>query len=120
MAKIKTRISDNERKPQNEKSKICTRKLKEKRKNKTALYEEQKRKERERYKARKEANKIKSIEDLSEGEKRNIRRKWRERSKRCYHAKKQREIMDRRLGENTPPSTPVFDQPAIDHATEII
>lgn len=90
------------------------RKLREKVKNDPALYEEHKKKERERYKARKEAGKIKSIEDLSEREQRNVRKQWRERSKRSYHARKNSANMERTIQEYTPPSTPTPEEHLIE------
>lgn len=89
-------------------------KLRERIKNDPEMYEEYKKKERERYKARKEAGTIKSVQDLSERERRNIRKRWRQRSKRSYDAKKNqeknRENMEMRIREYTPPSTPFPDE----------
>lgn len=103
-----------EKKIRNERSKACMRNLRERIKNDPAMYEEYKKKERERYKARKEAGKIKSVQELSERERRNIRKRWRQRSKRSYDARKNqeknRENMEMRIREYTPPSTPSPDE----------
>ncbi|CAH1993737.1 unnamed protein product [Acanthoscelides obtectus] len=82
------------------------RKLREAIKSDPVRYEEAKKKERERYHARKAAGKIKGIADMSEREKRTIRRKWKDRSKRCYERKKTQEKLNRFLAEETPPSSP--------------
>ncbi|CAH0559892.1 unnamed protein product [Brassicogethes aeneus] len=70
------------------KSKECMQKLREKIKNDPILYAECKRKERERYHARKEAGKVKSINDLSEKEKKKARAQWRERSRKFRNSVK--------------------------------
>lgn len=51
-------------------------------------HEEYKRKERERYQKRKQAGKIKFINEMNEREKRVIRKNWREKSKQSYDRKK--------------------------------
>lgn len=93
-----------------ERSKNAMRKLRERIKNDPVLHEEEKRKARERYKARKEAGKVKTIADLSERERRKVRKCWREKSKKAYHSKKERENLLTRLNEFTPPSTPVPEE----------
>lgn len=56
-----------------------------------AKHEEYKKKERERYFKRKETGKIKSISELSDREKRTMRKNWKERSKKHRINKKERE-----------------------------
>lgn len=77
-----------------------------KRKNDPVLYEEFKRKERERYYARKNAGKIKTIDQMSSREKRAVRKDWRGRSKKCYDAKKKINEMENFIAENSPPPSP--------------
>nr|CAI5844105.1 unnamed protein product [Callosobruchus analis] len=57
------------------------RKLRESIKNDPVRHEEAKKKDRERYYARKAAGKIKGVADMTEREKRAIRKKWKDRSK---------------------------------------
>nr|CAI5819089.1 unnamed protein product [Callosobruchus analis] len=82
------------------------RKLRESIKNDPVRYEEAKKKERERYYARKAAGKIKGVADMTEREKRAIRKKWKDRSKKCYEKKKAEERTETFLEETTPPSSP--------------
>lgn len=79
MAPIKKRCL----KADNEKKKQLMRQLRENIKNDPVLYEESKRKERERYYARKQAGKIKSVQEMSSREQRKVRMAWRQRSKKC-------------------------------------
>ncbi|XP_072399443.1 uncharacterized protein [Diabrotica undecimpunctata] len=78
------------------------------------IIEEEKRKARERYRARKEAGKVKRIDELSEREQRNIRKCWREKSKKSYYAKKERETLSAQLNEIIPSFTPVPEEFAED------
>ncbi|XP_072387123.1 uncharacterized protein [Diabrotica undecimpunctata] len=93
-----------------ERSKNAMRKLREKIKNNPALHEEEKRKARERCRARKEAGKVKRINELSEREQRNIRKCWREKSKTSYYAKKERERLSAQLNEMIPSFTSVPEE----------
>lgn len=93
-------------KANNEKKKQLMRQLREKIKNNPLLYEEAKRKERERYHARKQAGKIKTINQLTSREQRKTRKDWRQHSKRCYDSKKRANELQNMLEANTPPGSP--------------
>ncbi|CAH1119454.1 unnamed protein product [Phaedon cochleariae] len=70
------------------------------------LYEEAKRKERERYHQRKNAGKIKTINERNDREKRQIRKRWRQTSSEYRKKRRTQENLNRFLEETTPPSTP--------------
>lgn len=106
----KTRSDKNKKKQNPDKkrkiSRECMRKLRENIKNDPVKHEEAKKKERERYHSRKAAGKIKCIVDMSEREKRLTRKKWKDRSKRSYEAKKREKNLQIFLTEHTPPTSP--------------
>ncbi|CAH1974460.1 unnamed protein product [Acanthoscelides obtectus] len=86
------------------------RRLRESRRQDPEKYEEDKRKERERYYRRKEAGQIKTIDQMSEREKRNQRKEWRNRSKKHYLGKKNAKELELKLQENSPPATPIPEE----------
>lgn len=99
--------------------KECERKRRERIKSDPKLHEEEKRKERERYHARKEAGKIKSIQEItSVREQRAKRKSWKASSKKYRAAKKNHEKLVNVLNMNSPPSSPGLPPVVLNKATE--
>jgi hypothetical protein len=91
--------------------KLSMRKVREKMKAENPdKYEEQKRKDRERKKATR-----KKIHELSERDKRSVRKGWKERTKRSREMKKKRQHLIEDL--STPPESPIINMP-IDNELE--
>lgn len=104
--KCSRKCTSEKQKLRNEQKKECMRRLRQARKNDPIEYEEAKRLERERYYRRKQEGKIKSITEMTEREKRNVRKQWKIRSKNYYEAKKRAINFEKMLADGTPPSTP--------------
>lgn len=104
--------TEKKRKLTNDKKKEGMRRLREAIKRNPERYEEYKRRERERYQKRKQEGKIKSITELSDREKRVVRKNWRIRSKKSYDTKKAlgrnaQQLLTFNTPPHTPPSTPL-------------
>ncbi|KAK5640405.1 hypothetical protein RI129_011216 [Pyrocoelia pectoralis] len=74
------------------------------------IYEEDKKKERERYHRRRHEKKIKTINEVSERQKRNIRKRWKKASSSYRMKQKTNENLQKFLDETTPPSSPANNE----------
>ncbi|XP_063237276.1 uncharacterized protein LOC134539299 [Bacillus rossius redtenbacheri] len=92
------------KKCESENKKKLMQKLREAIRNDPIRYEEAKKKERERYHERKRLGKIKSVNEMSSREQRNIRKNWRQRSKKYYSSKKNQEMDQMQTDCTSPPS----------------
>lgn len=102
----KSKQSDAQIQKRREQKKLSMRRARLKLKENPLLLEEAKKKERERYQKRKNAGKIRSVKDMTEREKRMIRKVWKEKARKYRKERKIVEETELHMKANTPPSSP--------------
>ncbi|CAH0550600.1 unnamed protein product [Brassicogethes aeneus] len=113
MARSKEKSNENKKanhEEQKKRQREAMRRLRESRRLDPVTYEEDKWKERERYYQRKEAGKIKTIEQMTDREKRTQRKDWRNRSKLQYDRKKNTRQVEIRLQDDSSPPSPIQEE----------